>query len=451
MSIPRNALDLSDVPIFCAHEHWGSIDPIGMSPQGFRSDTEAGATPTRRVGLLDIVLDPYFYGFLTSAGADLDGTARRHGYESILQFGQNDIYGAWQAISGDVGRQRLTGAYQCLRRGVLALHGIDMSSADGDATAQVDGSISRAYEDIFAWHRESMDRAHLGALARPVHPVFYAREQSPESAAEECAFTGTLLRIDPLLEMWRPGNPHTECLSEMAGVEPVDAESWRKVLVEIFDKAAQNCAIGIKQLQAYHRDLDFRPRGDSEVVFSGILTPEQVRVFQDWVVHECCKQANDRGWPHQVHVGTHNITECSPMPLAELASRYPGMKIVLIHCWPFLREAGWLAKQFPNVYLDTCWLPVLNPAFYREALETWLGYVPYHKIMCSQDSTSVEMAVGSSLFVRGILADVLSHGDCWPGLPEADLRRIAADILYGNAESVYDSGGGVRQSEPELV
>ena len=29
--------------------------------------------------------------------------------------------------------------------------------------------------------------------------------------------------------------------------------------------------------------------------------------FQDWIMHECCKQAHDRGWPHQVHVGTHNL------------------------------------------------------------------------------------------------------------------------------------------------
>jgi hypothetical protein len=85
------------------------------------------------------------------------------------------------------------------------------------------------------------------------------------------------------------------------------------------------------------------------------------------------------------------------------------MKIVMIHCWPYLREAGWLAKFHSNVYIDTCWQPVLNPAFFREALATWWNYVPLHKITCGHDSTTVEMACGSALFTREILAESLSE------------------------------------------
>ena len=129
----------------------------------------------------------------------------------------------------------------------------------------------------------------------------------------------------------------------------------------------------------------------------GELNAEKVRVFQDWVMHECCKQAHDRGWPHQIHVGTHNLSQSSPLPLADMAAQYPRMKIVQLHCWPFLKEAGWLAKYHANIFIDTCWQPVLSPAFFREAMVNWLNYVPASKIMCSHDSTSVEMAVGSSL------------------------------------------------------
>ena len=81
----------------------------------------------------------------------------------------------------------------------------------------------------------------------------------------------------------------------------------------------------------------------------------------------------------------------------------------MIHCWPFLEEAGTLARQNPNIYIDTCWQPILNPAFFRTAIEQWWNYVPSHKITCGHDATTVEMAVGSSLFTREILSDVIQE------------------------------------------
>ena len=247
----------------------------------------------------------------------------------------------------------------------------------------------------------------------------------------------TLMRIDPLLDLWPRDSARRRSLAGIAGIEPGDAKTWRAFLGNLFDLAARNGALGIKQLQAYHRDLDFITREDFEVVWSGDLAPPQVRIFQDWVVHECSKQAHDRGWPHQVHVGTHNLTQSSPMPLASLARRYPRMKIVMIHCWPFLKEAGWLAKYQSNLYIDTCWQPVLNPEFFRDAMRLWLNYVPTNKITCGHDATTVEMAAGSALFTRQILAQTISD---WAG--EKRRRQLAADLLHNNAVAIYGVGQG---------
>lgn len=442
MPTGRRGLDLSDQPIYCAHEHWGSIDSIGMAPEGFRADTEAGALPARRTGLLDILVDPYFHGSLMWAGTDLNEIANEYGVDSFHEFASREPVKAFESIRPAVVQHELTGTYQCIRRGILALHGIDIFSAGPTDIRKADASIARSYDRIHDWYRDAMGKARLSALVRPVHPEFYAREDSRESAAQELAFTGTVVRIDGLLDLWPEKCPRRNGLARIAGVEPRDAVTWREFVGRLFDLAAGKGALGIKQLQAYHRDLDFQPRQDSEVVFSGDLSHDQVRAFQDWVVHECCKQANDRGWPQQVHVGTHNITQSSPMPLDALAARYPSMKLVLIHCWPFFSEAGWLAKQRPNVYMDTCWLPVLNPEFYREALRAWLGYVPMHKLSCSQDSTSVEMAAGSAQFVREVLAESLAECSLRQHIGPNRLREIAASILHDNAASLYDVASG---------
>lgn len=61
-------LQFSDLPNFCGHEHWGSIDSIGTTPEGFRADVEPGALPTTRTGFMDLVLEPYFRGWLAGGG-----------------------------------------------------------------------------------------------------------------------------------------------------------------------------------------------------------------------------------------------------------------------------------------------------------------------------------------------------------------------------------------------
>lgn len=433
------ASDLSRIPNFCAHEHWGSIGSFGADAEGFRSDMVRGAVPYKETGLLDILLDPYFGGCVAGAGIDIDAVAASAGARDRDDLMQRPISETMRVLRPALGSLHLTGTFQCIRRGIEALYGIDIVSPDANFT-NLNADISSKYEAVFDWYCAAMERMSFSSLVRPVHPQYYVMHHSQETAEKEFSFTRTVMRIDPLLDMWREKSDGRSVLAEITGVDPVDADSWRAFLNELFRIANNNGALGIKQLQAYSRSLEFVPRADNEVKWQNNLTAAEVRVFQDWVVHECSRLAADRGWVHQVHVGTHNLGESSPLPLAALAQRYPNMKLVLIHCWPFLDEASTLARNHHNLYLDTCWLPVLNPEFYRNALRCWLNYVPLNKIMCSHDSTSVEMAAGSSLFTREILAQELMCQEEKMGLRRSDILKVAADLLNNNAVKVYGVG-----------
>jgi predicted TIM-barrel fold metal-dependent hydrolase len=427
---PRSTLDFSRLPNFCSHEHWGSIDSIGTFSGGYRADIEPGAVPRRRTGFMDLLLDPYFRGWLRSAGTDLT---------KIVPSAEPG-WKAFQVLRQAIEDQRFTGAYQCIRRGILQLYGIDLDRLDEQTAGQLDSRIAERYQDPFRWYKTAMQRAHFSELIRIVHPEFYVSDANPKTAAEEKAFTHTIMRIDPFLDLTDSSSPRYKAMAAMAQVEPRDATTWRAFLRNIFNRAAAQRALGIKQLQAYRRNLDYQVRADGDVRWSGQLTPAETSVFQDWVMHECCRLADERGWPHQIHVGTNNLPQSAPLPLGRLAERYRNMKIVLIHCWPYLREAGWLAKFHPNVYIDTCWQPVLDPAFFREALATWWNYVPLHKITCGHDSTTVEMACGSALFTREILAESLSDRALNMGNSEKSLRRAAAAVLHNNSVALYRVG-----------
>ncbi len=101
--------------------------------------------------------------------------------------------------------------------------------------------------------------------------------------------------------------------------------------------------------------------------------------------------------------------------------------------------------------IDTCWLPVLNPSYFREALASWLNYVPLHKIMLAHDSTTVEMATGSSLFSRAILGQLLMEQRTNLQVPLSDLRSFAADLMQNNAVHVYGIGKEYHGSDLQTV
>lgn len=430
----EDTVDIEALPNFCAHEHWGSFAAIGSDTEGFRADTEAGAVPRRSVSIWDLVLDPYLGGWIASTGVHWDEMAKAAGAKDFLAWWRENPHAALDSMRPHLERQQFTGAFQCIQRGIQFLHGIDVGSMNAAEWLRAETAIASAYQDLFGWYAQAVKKANFTGVARPVHPEFYYRTGDINAAARERTFTHTLLRIDPLLEFWHRASPRRDALAQRFGVEPSDASRWRNFLDRLFTDARQHGALGIKQLQAYHRPLDFAPRKDSEIKFIGALTPDQISAFQDWLVHECCIRAQDLGWPHQVHVGTHNLMQSSPLPLEALAKRYDKVKFVLLHCWPFLDEAGWLAKHVPNIFIDTCWQNVLNPAFFRESLDHWLHYVPLHKIMCSHDATSIEMAAGSAMFTREILAERL-NASIGPAL---DARHAAAkSLLNGNAALVY--------------
>ncbi len=432
--------NLSRVPIFCSHEHWGSIDSIGAVEGGFRADMERGAAPDRDTGLMDILLDPYFRGMLTSGGEDLDGWARQAKAASFHDWAHERPSEAYEALRPALDRQQLTGTFQCIRRGLADLYDVDITQVSTGSWLALDEAICRNYSRVFQWYLEVMKRAAFSELIRPVHPEFYLHDATNETARLEASFTHSVMRIDPLLTFWKEECPRRDTLEQTLGVVPRDAASWRRFIGTLLDLAAAKGAVGIKQLQAYKRSLEFLPVEDKDVAWAGALDGGQVRVFEDWVVHECCRQADDRGWAHQIHTGTHNLTQSSPMPLAALAKRYGKQKIVLLHCWPYTREAGWLAKYHPNVYLDTCWMPILNPVFLRDALESWLNYVPSNKVMAGNDATSVEMAVGASLFTREIVTEALAGQSHRLGLKPDALHRVAQAFLNDNAVAVYGIG-----------
>ncbi|MBC7996368.1 MAG: amidohydrolase family protein, partial [Leptolyngbya sp.] len=77
-----------------------------------------------------------------------------------------------------------------------------------------------------------------------------------------------------------------------------------------------------------------------------------------YLLHQAFALAHDLKLPVQIHTGFGNsdgdLLEANPLLLRSVfeTKRYSGAKFVLLHSYPYVREAAYLASLYPNVYMD---------------------------------------------------------------------------------------------------
>lgn len=108
--------------------------------------------------------------------------------------------------------------------------------------------------------------------------------------------------------------------------------------------------------------------------------------LQDFITHYIIQKATLENLPIQIHTGTfarnaNNLQNGNPLLLNNLFLEYPNSKFILFHfSFPFIREAFALAKIFPNVYLDLCWVSILSKEVAITSLKEYFDLVPVNKL-----------------------------------------------------------------------
>ncbi len=156
-------------------------------------------------------------------------------------------------------------------------------------------------------------------------------------------------------------------------------------------------------------------------------------------------QALRLGKPLQLHVGFGDrdcdLHKTNPLYLLDLLRQSKDTPIVLLHCYPYEREAGYLAQAFNNVYIDgglsVNYLGARGPAFIARLLEM----APFRKIVYSSDGFGpAELHfLGAKLWRNGIHRVLRGFVDCddWS---EADAVRVVDLIAHENAARIYGLG-----------
>jgi predicted TIM-barrel fold metal-dependent hydrolase len=238
------------------------------------------------------------------------------------------------------------------------------------------------------------------------------------------------------------------------------ADAYRGALAtRVTSPAADVPVVGVKSIAAYRTglDLDGQRPSDAEVAAAverwlkgdaepgGVAALEGAPRLADETLHRFFVWCGaDLGLPIQFHVGYGDrdidLHRCNPLLLTGLlrALEPAEVPVMLLHNYPYHREAGYLAQVFPHVYADlglaTHNLGSRASAVLAEALEM----VPLRKFLFSSDAFGLPELyyLGTTLFRQGLsqfLRARLDSGD----LSFDDAERITGLIGSGNARRAY--------------
>ncbi|HET6212914.1 MAG TPA: amidohydrolase family protein [Micromonosporaceae bacterium] len=208
-------------------------------------------------------------------------------------------------------------------------------------------------------------------------------------------------------------------------------------------------AIAVKSIAAYRTGLDFpgeRPtHREVTAAAARILRDGAAKRIADPVLHRFLIWASvDAGKPIQIHIGYGDrdidLHRSNPLLLTPLlrAIEPTGVPVMLLHNYPFHREAGYLAQIFSNVFIDVG-LATHNvgqraSALLAEALEL----APFGKVLFSSDAYGLpELFHLGALLFRRALVDFLRAGVSEDAWTEDDALRIAEMAGSGTARRVY--------------
>jgi predicted TIM-barrel fold metal-dependent hydrolase len=245
-----------------------------------------------------------------------------------------------------------------------------------------------------------------------------------------------------------------EAVAERVGRGGTDAASFAARFAEALEAATAG-AVGLKSIAAYRYGLDFDPArpGEGEVAdaagrwLRAMEADPAARLDDPVLLRHLIWTGVDTGLPLQFHVGFGDpdvrLHRADPSLMHDflLATQAIGTPIMLLHCYPYHRQAGYLANVFPHVYMDVG--EALNHVGARSAavLAEALELTPFHKMLYSSDAFGLPELhyLGADGFRRD-LARVTGAFVAEGAWSEADAERVGHLVGVANARRVYRLG-----------
>jgi uncharacterized protein len=225
---------------------------------------------------------------------------------------------------------------------------------------------------------------------------------------------------------------------------------YRERVRTAIEEAVDAGAAAFKTIAAYRCGLDL-PRPDVDAASAGYdrwRTTGTPRLAEPAVVSLLLLDALDvvraDPVPLQVHTGVgdrdlalHRANPTLLRPLLE-DERWAGWPIVLLHCYPFVAQASYLAAMYAHVHLDLSLTVTLVPHRAAELVVQALDLAPATKLLFATDASRLpEAFLLGTWWWRDALARGLGRLVDDGVVDHATAARWSGLVLAGNASRLY--------------
>ncbi|MBO3803010.1 MAG: amidohydrolase family protein [Candidatus Brockarchaeota archaeon] len=415
----RSALD--DMEVVDHHDHIG--EPF-MASAGHEAD------------LPYFLANAYLYGDLVAAG--MAGGILNSERFDYLKTGGDESAEIWKELKPYLGKVRNTIYYRFLLLALKDLYGFEGGEIEDGNWAALSRRIRERSKSQLKWSLEILEKMKVRRMILDISGASRINAKIIEDERLK-----QVVRMDDFIT----GNVKTAATFLERNVRTLD--DYLEALEGAFETAVKQGAIGVKSGLAYEREILYErvPKPDAERIFASGLDrasyPER-KAFQDFMMHEVCGLCAKHKLPFQVHTGLqagnyNTISNANPTLLTNLIREFPGVRFDIFHGgYPYLMEAGILAKYFPNAYVDACWLAHISPTAYKRALSEWLEIVPASKIFAwGGDHGIIDWSYASLMLAKDLVADVLAEKVATNYFGEEAAIEVAEMIMGKNATEVY--------------
>lgn len=212
--------------------------------------------------------------------------------------------------------------------------------------------------------------------------------------------------------------------------------------------------IGAKSIVAYRTGLGIAktPYAEAAEAYKPVLEAArregQVRLASkpvlDYLLWEAMRILDREAIPIQFHVGYGDVDADlrlgNPLHLREVleSGEFLQVPITLLHVYPYMREAGYLASVYPNVYLDVSLAIPLGVSGAEQYIAEALELAPASKFLFATDAHSTPELywAGAMAWRTGlerVLGRMVSEGYLTPG----EAEQWAWLIFCKNALRIY--------------
>src|SRR5256714_6930000 len=246
-----------------------------------------------------------------------------------------------------------------------------------------------------------------------------------------------------------------EKLAESLVKDARDPREWFAAVRDALRAAITRGAVGVKTICAYRASLRLEPVDTDAlgIAFSAlrlrIERAQPVRMTGNALCHallfEAAQACQELDVPLQVHCGfgdpDEDLAETSPLGLRPLFidPAYRGLRVTLLHCYPYHREAAYLCSVFPDVYMDLSLTIPFAGLEGGRAMREALGLCPTSKLLYASDASRYpEVFFVAASAHREALADALGELVEHRILDIGTAANAGRQVLAENARRVYN-------------